>query len=92
MPQSTKHEQISATVCFEILKFYISVLFFNFMQQESVGDDGAWSVPHLIEFGASCGSAEMLLKSRQANENKPVIHTHDRFGNRRFSHICPNTP
>lgn len=36
----------------------------------------------LSDFGALTGSADMIKQGFLANENKPVFHTHDRFGNR----------
>ncbi len=36
----------------------------------------------LRDFGALTGSADMIKQGFLANENKPVFHTHDRFGNR----------
>ena len=34
------------------------------------------------ELGALCGRAEPIALGRQANENPPVLRTHDRYGNR----------
>lgn len=36
----------------------------------------------LSDFGALTGSADLIKQGFLANENKPVFHTHDRFGNR----------
>lgn len=36
----------------------------------------------LSEFGALTGSADFIKQGFLANENKPVFHTHDRFGHR----------
>lgn len=36
----------------------------------------------LSDFGALTGSAELIKQGFLANENKPVFHTHDRFGHR----------
>ena len=50
---------------------------------ETVGRfGGGWAKGRLIEFGAQSGSAERILWGRQANKYKPVLHTHDQYGNR----------
>ena len=52
--------------------------------QEGVAREGAgWADDELTAFGAVCGSAEVLEAGRLANENPPVLHTHDRTGARR---------
>jgi putative acyl-CoA dehydrogenase len=45
------------------------------------GDDSDTHT-RLSDLGARYGSAEAQHWARQANENKPVLHTHDRFGHR----------
>lgn len=51
--------------------------------QEAVKREGAeWAIPQLEKFGAECGSAEAILAGTQANQNKPVLQTHDRYGQR----------
>lgn len=42
----------------------------------------AWANEELADYGAVLGSAETLKKGHLANENKPLFHTHDRFGHR----------
>jgi putative acyl-CoA dehydrogenase len=50
---------------------------------ESVRREGAaWAEPELAELGALAGSAEAIAWGFQANENPPVLHTHDRWGRR----------
>jgi len=50
---------------------------------EAVKREGAsWAEEKLKKFGALMGSAEVIDWGRVANENKPILHTHDRFGNR----------
>lgn len=52
--------------------------------REAVEREGAgWALPLLSDFGSRCGSEEVIRWGFQANENPPVLHTHDRFGNRR---------
>ncbi|HEY3742412.1 MAG TPA: acyl-CoA dehydrogenase family protein [Bryobacteraceae bacterium] len=43
----------------------------------------AWAEPALLTFGARSGSEEVIRWGFEANENPPVLHTHDRFGHRR---------
>ncbi len=52
--------------------------------QEAVrGAGAAWAEAGLAEFGATLGRAETIALGAAANRNPPVLHTHDRFGNRR---------
>ena len=52
--------------------------------REAVAREGAgWACGELEEFGGVVGSAEAMEWAVQANENPPVLHTHDRFGHRR---------
>lgn len=43
---------------------------------------GNWALADLNRFGKLCGSAEVIEWGFQANENKPVLFTHDRYGRR----------
>ncbi len=43
---------------------------------------GAAHQKHLSEFGARCGSAEVIEWSRQANNNPPQLKSFDRYGHR----------
>jgi putative acyl-CoA dehydrogenase len=55
----------------------------NPVLKEAVHREGAdWADDRLIIFGKECGSKKVLEWARLANENIPVLHTHDRFGNR----------
>jgi len=50
---------------------------------EAVAREGAsWAQDELHAFGALTGSRELIELGFQANENKPVLHTHDRYGRR----------
>src|SRR5215831_4096726 len=42
-----------------------------------------WSEPQLRELGKLLGTQEVQRWGFDANENPPVLHTHDRYGNRR---------
>lgn len=51
--------------------------------QEAVAREGAaWATDELHAFGALTGRAEYLELGTLANENKPELFTHDRFGRR----------
>jgi len=50
---------------------------------EAVDREGAaWARPELEILGPRAGSAEAQELGRLANENEPVLHTHDRYGHR----------
>ncbi len=44
---------------------------------------GAWGTHQLTVFGERIGSAEVFEWGFAANQHEPVLHTHDRVGNRR---------
>jgi putative acyl-CoA dehydrogenase len=51
---------------------------------EGVRREGAaFALETLTEFGARSGSEEVYRWGFEANENPPVLHTHDRYGHRR---------
>jgi putative acyl-CoA dehydrogenase len=51
--------------------------------REAVDREGAgWAAAELDAFGEMTGSARLIELGFQANENKPVLRTHDRYGNR----------
>lgn len=45
-------------------------------------EGAAWAEGPVSEFGGHCGSAHYIEAGRLANENPPVLHTHDRYGHR----------
>jgi len=45
-------------------------------------EGGDWALDELSDFGEQVGRAEYLELGFQANENRPVLHSHDRFGHR----------
>jgi len=50
----------------------------------AVEREGAgWADPQLRELGEFLGTEDAQRWGFEANENEPVLHTHDRFGNRR---------
>ncbi|HEY5030311.1 MAG TPA: isovaleryl-CoA dehydrogenase [Candidatus Angelobacter sp.] len=46
-------------------------------------EGAAWAREQIIELGRFLGTEEAQRWGFEANENKPVLHTHDRYGNRR---------
>jgi putative acyl-CoA dehydrogenase len=51
---------------------------------QAVAREGAgWAREQISELGRLLGAEEAQRWGFEANENKPVLHTHDRFGNRR---------
>ncbi|MEO6391877.1 MAG: acyl-CoA dehydrogenase family protein [Pyrinomonadaceae bacterium] len=45
-------------------------------------ENAEWAEADLVEFGAQMGRAETIRLGETANRNPPVLHTHDRFGER----------
>ena len=51
--------------------------------REALGREGGeWGADRVGEAGEVAGSAEAREHSRRAERNLPILHTHDRFGNR----------
>ena len=51
--------------------------------REAVAREGtAWADAQLQAFGQLTGSVDMIALGFQANENKPVLYTHDAYGHR----------
>ena len=47
-----------------------------------VREGGGWALEEVHELGRLTGCAQAQDWGRQANENPPVLHTHDRYGHR----------
>lgn len=45
-------------------------------------EGGEWGEQSLTDLGALAGAPESREHSRRAERNEPILHTHDRFGNR----------
>src|SRR6266536_1513561 len=52
------------------------------LQEALRREGGAWGEARINAFGALMGRAETLRLGELANRYPPVLHTHDRFGNR----------
>jgi putative acyl-CoA dehydrogenase len=52
------------------------------LQEALAREGGEWGVDRAREAGAVVGSADTREHSRRAERNEPILHTHDRFGNR----------
>ena len=52
------------------------------LQEALAREGGAWGAERVREAGAVAGSAEARAHARAAERNAPVLHTHDRYGNR----------
>src|ERR1700742_1490884 len=50
---------------------------------QAVERHAKWAHAQITEFGRLLGTEEIQRWGFEANENKPVLHTHDRTGNRR---------
>jgi putative acyl-CoA dehydrogenase len=61
----------------------VNVFSSNLPLVEAVEREGAgWVRERASQLGLLVGGEPQQLWGRQANENKPVLHTHDRYGNR----------
>jgi putative acyl-CoA dehydrogenase len=47
-----------------------------------IREGGVWGVDRVRDFGGVTASAEALEHAKRAQQNIPVLHTHDRYGNR----------
>lgn len=47
-----------------------------------IREGGQWGLDEVTELGAIAGSAEALRWGDLADRNRPVLHTHDRYGHR----------
>jgi putative acyl-CoA dehydrogenase len=52
------------------------------LREAVVREGAAWAEAQLHAFGALTGSRELIELGFQANENKPVLYTHDNYGHR----------
>ena len=47
-----------------------------------IREGGEWGLDEVTELGALSGSAQAQRWGELADRNQPVLHTHDRYGNR----------
>jgi putative acyl-CoA dehydrogenase len=47
-----------------------------------IREGGQWGVDEVTELGALAGSAKAIRWGELADRNQPILHTHDRYGNR----------
>ncbi len=72
----------------EVLNQAPALADYNLFSTDRVLEEGleregaAWARPRLEEFGRLVGAEEAIRWGFQANENPPVLRTHDRFGHR----------
>lgn len=52
------------------------------LREAVVREGAAWAESDIAALGALTGSQEMIELGFQANENKPVLYTHDNYGHR----------
>ena len=52
------------------------------LREALVREGGAWGLERAAEAGAVAGGVEAREHSRRAERNEPILHTHDRYGNR----------
>jgi putative acyl-CoA dehydrogenase len=53
------------------------------LRQSIRRDGGEWAMQRLADLGRLLGTEEVQRWGFDANEHKPVLHTHDRYGSRR---------
>jgi putative acyl-CoA dehydrogenase len=52
------------------------------LQEAFEREGGGWGIDRACEAGATAGSVEALEHARRAERNVPILHSHDRYGNR----------
>ncbi|BBY17575.1 acyl-CoA dehydrogenase family protein [Mycolicibacterium litorale] len=52
------------------------------LMEALIREGGQWGVDEVVELGALAGSAQAQRWGELADRNRPVLHTHDRFGHR----------
>lgn len=73
------HEVFNQPPPLEDYNLYVQDLALQAAVQRHGGD---WADSDLTEFGALAGRADIIELGFQANENPPVLFTHDRYGHR----------
>ncbi len=78
MSEST-HEVLNQSIPLENYNLYTSD---TILQEVVKSEGGSWGEAKLTQFGKRVGSVEVIRWGFEANENPPVLKTHDRFGYR----------
>lgn len=52
------------------------------LKEGVIREGGEWALDRLQNFGEISGSASTILAGTQANQNKPTLQTHNRYGHR----------
>src|SRR5436190_14646472 len=79
MSSRTTHDVLNQVPPLENINLYES----NPSLKKAVEREGAaWADAEIKTFGAEFGRAETYHWAKLANENPPVLHTHDSLGNR----------
>lgn len=73
------HEVLNQSIPLENYNLYTSD---TILQEAVKREGGSWGEGRLTQFGKKVGSVEVIRWGFEANENPPVLKTHDRFGNR----------
>jgi putative acyl-CoA dehydrogenase len=87
-PDTLSHDRLTLAETHEVINVGRELVDTDLYRQdaalvEAVQREGAaWADAALGEFGRLAGSAEYLELGMQANQNPPVLDTHDRFGRR----------
>jgi putative acyl-CoA dehydrogenase len=87
-PEPLSHERLTLADTHEVINVGRELVDVDLYRQdaalvEAVQREGAaWADAALGEFGRLAGSADYLELGVQANQNPPVLDTHDRFGRR----------
>ena len=80
MPQVKTHEVLNQAPPLTGYNLFLS----DKTLTQAVAQTGAeWANQQLIDLGRILGEEEAQRWGFEANENEPVLHTHDRYGNRR---------
>jgi putative acyl-CoA dehydrogenase len=78
LPVGSTHEVFNQPPPLENLNFYAQDLP---LREAVAREGGAWGESRLMRYGEIAGS-EMIPLGFQANQHKPVLRTHDRYGHR----------
>ncbi len=78
LPPGITHEVLNQPPALENVNFYAQDLP---LREAVIREGGAWGESRLMRYGEIAGS-ELIRLGFEANQHKPVLKTHDRFGHR----------